>query len=500
MKINNELLNQIKHYVDVEKIDDENEILTLLKSKEETPELKYLIARLFYDFGMETNELKYIDESINLFEEIEEGDFDSINYYLGTLYLAKYYSLENKPKFLIDSEKLLYMSKFYLNQEIFKRDSRTFREANVNLGIVYNIIGRTIDALDCFEKVLENHNSVYAYYNKGYALYTYSSFTNNPSLVIREAYNCFKSVVECDDFPVEMKQKSEQYIGEISSFFDEDFLEGNLDEEYEILYETDFEGFMIKYCLDNQLYLNLCNFCQSCPNSVGDTIVIEKMIWEVVEDGEDNSLLILSSYLNQLKMDYVSARFLLMLSQYDDFDLEIITKYVCIVDTQFSKENDIQVQFLKDAFKNFFNILDKIAYFMNDYLHLGVKPDKVNFRSVWFKYKFDEEKRRNIKVHNKKLLEMNNLGLTALYDIYLELDYGNEKEYLRKTRNSLTHKYLRITEEQSENSKTILNLHNETIEIAILAKNAIIYLMRLVKINEEQKEMELDIECDEVLK
>ena len=137
---------------------------------------------------------------------------------------------------------------------------------------------------------------------------------------------------------------------------------------------------------------------------------------------------------------------------------------------------------------------------MNDYLHLGVKPDKVNFRSVWFKYKFDEEKRRNIKVHNKKLLEMNNLGLTALYDIYLELDYGNEKEYLRKTRNSLTHKYLRITEEQSENSKTILNLHNETIEIAILAKNAIIYLMRLVKINEEQKEMELDIECDEVLK
>lgn len=52
------------------------------------------------------------------------------------------------------------------------------------------------------------------------------------------------------------------------------------------------------------------------------------MINEVARDGEDDLFLVLSSYLNQLKMDYVSARFLLVLSQYDDFDLDIITKHV----------------------------------------------------------------------------------------------------------------------------------------------------------------------------
>ena len=125
---------------------------------------------------------------------------------------------------------------------------------------------------------------------------------------------------------------------------------------------------------------------------------------------------------------------------------------------------------------------------MNDYLKLGVSDEKINFRSVWFKNGFKNQGA------NEKLLERNNDGLTALYDIYLEVEYGNEKEYLRNTRNSLTHKYLRITKDFDENSKSIEDLQNETIEIAILAKNAIIYLMRLVKINEEQKENELGIE------
>ena len=356
------------------------------------------------------------------------------------------------------------------------------------MGIVYNSLGRTIEALDCFDNVLKNYNSTYALYNKGYALYTYSFFSINPSLMIRDAYKCFKKVLEDDNFSHEMKVKSKEYIDEILNVFEEDFLESEFDEEIQIEVEDDFEWFMINYCWNNRLYLNLCNFCQKCENAIGDKIVIEKMINEISDDDENDTFLVLSSYLNQLKMDYVSARFLLILSQYEDFDLDIITKHVFIVDTQFSEENDIRTQLLKDAFKNFFNILDKISYFMNDYLNLGVSSNRIGFQNVWFK------KGNYTKGINEKLIKMDNKGVTALYDIYLELKRDNEKFYLRNTRNLLTHKYLRVTDNSSENSKTVEELHKETIEIAILAKNAIIYLMRLVKINEDQKEQDLDME------
>ena len=490
MDIHKDLINQIKEFVDLEKVNSEEDILNSLRSQQETLKLKYVIAWLLFDLGVRNDDLDKINESIEIFEEIKEQDFDFVNYYLGTLYLAKCFLL--KPKYLSDSEKLLFNSKLYLKQELLNNSSETFREGNVNLGIVYNSLGRTIEALDCFDNVLKNYNSTYALYNKGYALYTYSFFSINPSLMIRDAYKCFKKVLEDDNFSHEMKVKSKGYIDEILNVFEEDFLESEFDEEIQIEVKDDFEWFMINYCWNNRLYLNLCNFCQKCENAIGDKIVIEKMINEISDDAENDLFLVLSSYLNQLKMDYVSARFLLILSQYDGFDLDIITKHVFIVDTQFSEENNIKIQLLKDSFKNFFNILDKIAYFMNDYLEIGISDKQVNFRTFWFK---KGNKKNGIR---EKLLEIDNDGLTALYDIYLELEYGNEKEYLRNTRNSLTHKYLRITENPDENSKTVEELHNETIEVAILAKNAIIYLMRLVKSNEEHKEIELDVEFEEI--
>ena len=480
--MNRDLQDQIKNHLKIDDIDDSEELLNLLRSKKDDSKSEYLLARLLYEFSMDTNELSYINESIDIFDKIKESDFDNVNYYLGTLYLVKYYALKEKPKFLIDNEMLLYNSKLYLKREISINSPQTFREANINLGIVYDVIGRTIDSIDCFDGLLKKFNSTYAFYNKWYSLYIYRTFSENPSLIIKDVYNGFKEVVGDTSFSFEMRQKSQQYIDEILAVYSKDFLESESNEEIKIFYETDFEGFMINYCMENKLYLNLCNFCQRCNNSLGDKLVIEKVIREFADKVEKDLFLVLSSYLNQMKMDYVSARFLLMLYQYEGFDLDIITNYIYITDIQFAEENNIRVQLLKDSFKNFFNIFDKIAYFLNHYLKLGISLDYVSFQNVWFK---NGKWNQGI---NKKLLKMDNVGLTALYDIYLELKKDNEKFYLRDTRNKLTHKYLRITnKKQNENDKTVEELCSETIEIAILAKNAIFYLMRLIKIHEEQK-------------
>ena len=183
-------------------------------------------------------------------------------------------------------------------------------------------------------------------------------------------------------------------------------------------------------------------------------------------------------------MDFVSARFLLILSQSNHFDLNIITKYTYISNTNFNEEHDIRIQLLKDSFNNFFNILDKIAFFINDYLNLEIKKRDVDFRKVWFN--FNELNKNKTKKIHENLKNLDNMGLNALYDIYLELDDKNDKKYLRATRNALTHRYLKIThDKQGKDEKTPEEIKHETIELAIIVKNAIIYLMSLIQINEK---------------
>ena len=220
-----------------------------------------------------------------------------------------------------------------------------------------------------------------------------------------------------------------------------------------------------------------------CIKSTEDSLVIEKMIYRKTLNNE-TKLSKLSSYLNQIKMDFVSARTLLILSEYEGFDLDSITQDVLLMNTDFPEENDIRIQLLKDSFKNFFNILDKIAVFIKDYLKITYDDSSIDFKNVWHKPEIKE-----------KLIEIDNPGANALFDINNDLEFDYNKKYLRDTRNALTHRYLKITTAKYEiTDKTAEELKTETLEIAHLVKNAIIYLMRFVKINEEYEEEKLDME------
>ena len=60
-----------------EKITEED-ILNSLRSQQETLKLKYVIAWLLFDLGVRNDDLDKINESIEIFEEIKEQDFDQI--------------------------------------------------------------------------------------------------------------------------------------------------------------------------------------------------------------------------------------------------------------------------------------------------------------------------------------------------------------------------------------------------------------------------------------
>ena len=144
-------------------IDKAKEKLLELRRKEETPEKNYLISKLLIEFGTKTGKVKYFNEAIGKLKKLTNSDFPRVHFYLGNAYLNKYRIL--KPKYLNDNEKLLYNAKLEFKKEIDENPDELLHGALINLGSIYDIIGRTIEALEIFNLVFEEFGTDYGLYN-----------------------------------------------------------------------------------------------------------------------------------------------------------------------------------------------------------------------------------------------------------------------------------------------------------------------------------------------
>jgi hypothetical protein len=160
----------------------------------------------------------------------------------------------------------------------------------------------------------------------------------------------------------------------------------------------------------------------------------------------------------------------------------------------------VRIASLKLAFQSAYNILDKIAHFLNDYLALGVPPGtKLTFTTngwIW--------RKKNSNLLRSELMDSNNQHLLGLYDLARDLDtFGpkptEENGYwgpLRHTRNSLTHEYLILHIEgigwAVEADDEALHLFytdfvDQAMDLLQLVRAAVIYLIAFVDLEERKK-------------
>jgi hypothetical protein len=168
-----------------------------------------------------------------------------------------------------------------------------------------------------------------------------------------------------------------------------------------------------------------------------------------------------------------------VLSQFQGLNLDYFDRYVMIADTLDGSLNNVYLQLQKIAFKSLFDILDKISFFINDYLKLGIPDDKVNFSIIWYAAKDRKE-------IEPEIVNTRNPGLNALYDVHKDLDYGSYR-VLKDTRNSLTHRFVAILENPKHETDRVMceeSLYKQTIDLARIVKNAIIYLLQFVRVEE----------------
>lgn len=469
----------------------------------------YIISGLLIDIGFGLGKEEIVKEGVELLQK----DFESIvnrEEYAPTAYYNfanGYYNLfcfklMEDPNATFFRETELDLARAYYRKalEYDFQDVMLTSQIWVNLGNCFDTLGRVLDALECYEEALKwkpDHGMALG--NKGIALSYYALVSGEHQAThLIEAYSLLSQALKLGVLP-EAAETFSEYLEDIKKWFSD---KETLDKPpeypgYTIEAESEFERFLVEFCLKNKLFLNVCNFCQKCNAAIGDTAVIKKMIVPISQDienksPENNRYLRLSAYLNQIKQDYVSARFLLVLSRYQGLNLDFADKHVTIINTLDYTVYSIYIQLVKMSFKSFYNILDKIACFINDYLELGISEADVHFRNIWY----SNWKKKKVR---KKIEKTKNSSLNALFDIHRGFRKDGPYEKLHNTRNALTHRFVNVRmlqELEDEENMSEETLIKHALELARIVRSAIIYLLYFVYAEESKKERDLRITRD----
>lgn len=418
-------------------------------------------------------------------------------------------------------QKELFKEIYYLRKAIGESGFDSF-EIDLQISIYTNLAnsfrhyGRTINALKYFNKALALHpNFFMALVNKAICFERYAQLIYDDGhieLLLRNAYFSYiKALDEINihlensthdfEYYISVKSNVELSIASIENLLTKECLDENIDLNEHKLGQYKNEIKYRKWTLDNTLFLNPINDLGSFSIAAHDPLNLPSLTTKI---GTGFPKYI--TYFNQIKQEFITNRYLLyeglshLSNKYYDKETSIINDYDYNI-------YDINTEKIKLSFKGFYSLFDKIAYFLNEYFKLYYNENHVDFKKIWMN-------KNNRKTLNSKLEIFENLALRGLYLISKDLYfYQNENDdnfiealepeakKINEIRNHLEHKFIMIKSldigNDQENSEQIFyltedELHEKTIYLAQLAREAIIYLSLAVH-NEERKKDDSDI-------
>jgi hypothetical protein len=318
-----------------------------------------------------------------------------------------------------------------------------------------------------------------------------------------KAYQMLTSILENADLiafgGIDAKKEFEHTVEQIKKYFkDKSILQRKLKyNKYKLSGTTPFEKFYIDFCLKHKLFLSFRIFDEEDEASIRDPIFI-RMLAPIEES--DETFYNFAKHINQIKEDYITARLLLVQSQFKRKDFDEISKRTTFVNTLDYSIFNIYTGLLKSAFKEAFNILDKISRFFNEYYELGINGNIYFWtRTIWQ----NKNEKGKWKIR-PKIKNSNNTSLYALYDIFLDFNplkycekFKSSKDYkkLKEIRDSAVHENLVIYdstvrglgENTSKGNIEYDVMLSKTIELLQLVRASIIYLINFVETEENKK-------------
>lgn len=384
----------------------------------------------------------------------------------------------------------------------------------INYGNTLDACGRKLLAIEQYYRALSIYpDHPMALGNLGSSLLHYSMFLPNNKGYVRDCINYYAAHMLTDAI---ISKDGNIYV-EAKEFFKSRL--NTLPAEYKKGLQKDIhfskvrkmskhEQIYRQWCIHNRLYISPLSDlpCEDLSFAV-DEMCLPGIITSI-----DQGMPIIIGMYNQVKQEYISARYMYYETLKFETKPHFSDKLTGITDTLEYALFSLRVEKLKSSFKTLYGILDKVAYFLNAYFDLGIKPKAVNFTNVWKRIrKLD----KNGTEYECALDTSNNFALSSLYWIQREFEKSEDRyaspklRKLKEIRNFLEHKYTIVTMFPNEALKhaddevalyiTEQELSELTLELMKLVREAIICIALCVNVEEMKRYKQLKLNNDNLL-
>ncbi len=258
----------------------------------------------------------------------------------------------------------------------------------VNYGNCLDSLGRGMEALYSYDDALEiDPNHSMAIGNRALAKLFLADISGAyRTRTYIEVYQELKSIIDKDDMlrigGVSAREIFRDEMLRIESLFEDKTILGQRIDcsRGERKDSTEFEREYFDFFHEHKLFLNFHTGSHDCQNAILDSAFIS-IVTAVNEDARFYSL---AKKINDIKEDFLAAKLLLAQSRFRSDALDTISRTVTFANTSDHADSNIYSALLKSAFRICYNILDKVAFFINDYLELKMKNSRIDFNTIWW--------------------------------------------------------------------------------------------------------------------
>lgn len=231
------------------------------------------------------------------------------------------------------------------------------------------------------------------------------------------------------------------------------------------------------WCLENRLFLNPLN--DLGPHSIANRDIL--MLPSFCTKTDETPTLV--GFFNQLKQEYAAARWFLYEGAQTD-TTHFSDRDVLLYNTLDYSCHALAVEKTKIAFRMAYSLFDKIAFFLNEYLQLGVADRDIYFKTIWYRH-------RSAKPFplRSNFANLDNLSLRGLFWLTKDLFDEKHSDVLEPEardfyviRNRLEHSGLRVYEDFAAGLTSDLEIFSNRLSYSIARSDLNAKALRLFRL------------------
>lgn len=387
---------------------------------------------------------------------------------------------------------LLYVKDIFENKKkaLFVTAKLHQYNALIQLGNVYSHMGRFQDGIECYKAAGLLYSNDYRWkFHFGFMLFNTHSYYERS--VERFVISFMKDLLR-DCLGKKEYSQSAYYVYSIIK----DWRSPDLNNDRPTNYEATEEGDYNHWVNQNVLRLNAYNDINFTSTLCQEDSLYFDGVYS--PKTEPDSWRRLFQLLNEVKQEYVSARYMLYSYFKKSGSSHVSDKNVRLADVYDRSNYSFHLELAKSAFRSLYSILDKIAFALNDYLDLDMNPERVNFNNVWY------ENSKSYKIKEEILKYKSLYSLAGLLFIRNDI-YGGAENYLqaeetillKKVRNAIEHRAIIIVDDgMLEDDGSVLNISRmefESVSINLIktVRQAIFCFVNAINHIEYDKKIEI---------